>query len=141
MKDGVYILFGRQEAAYRTMTDAKADFLGTKTAMRMTKPTTTAGSMLVHCFGRAAKRHIPKSLQTNLQVPCLMRAGRDNNWARLGPLSQETFNQLRAQGSFDKMYKDLDHRMMGINVSYVIVCTRNGKPISMEWFADNMQAV
>ena len=94
MKEGHYLIFGRKEGIYRTLTPNKIIRSLQAFSFRYTKPTTTAGSQLLLAVN-VSQHLIPIQHRVPSKKPFLIKGNNHGHWVAVGPFNKSAFDLLR----------------------------------------------
>jgi len=133
MKEGFYVIFGRQEGRYRIMDDAKGDDICTKKSMVKAKPRTAGGHHLLD-IAYCASRHL--LITSRIKDPRYIR-GKEGDWVLFGPVRPDKMHLEDEKGHWDDVYDDMKMAMPGTGLIMIVgrVCQQRnaGRPYMCNW--------
>ena len=94
MKDGHYLIFGRKEGIYRTLTPNKIIRSLRQFSFRYNKPSTMAGSQLLLSVN-VSQHIIPIQHRVSIKKPFMIKGNTHGHWVVLGPFKKSGIDILK----------------------------------------------
>ena len=135
MKDGHYLLFGRKEGIYRTLTPNKIIRSLRQFSFRYTKPSTTAGSQLLLAVN-LSQHLIPIQHRVSIKKPFLMKGNSHGHWVVLGPFKKSGIDILTGAKVLSDVFTKVNDSISPCKAVMVEVTITSNQPKLIRYTQD-----